>query len=347
MDQREYDLRVRELRTSRWSAVATAAIAILSFALSAVAVTISVNQSASDAKSSQEQYNTTARATLYNDIVTSLGSPSAGVQQNAMRQLVAYVKNEDNFGGPGALLHKGGSPQAQQDAARDAVQILTAFIEDKSTVQGQTGLSEYERPEPIILPRAMFQLEILADDSGLGPHTVDVSRANFHGIPLSNFAPQGGLLAVAADFRAADLVKLDLHREPADLRYAFFTCAHLNSAKFGRANMDAADLTGANLRGADLSHVRNLTSAQLRGATVGPRTQLPPNVHVDASQAWGTDSSRCNNLIAEMTGMHGGQGYLDSDPCPTTAGEAKHATFRPKFDGSLSDLVNACTERTR
>lgn len=336
MDDDERELRQLEHRQNVRAMNRSNLIAALAFVVSAAAVVASVWTSTDQARTSTDEFERTTRATLYNDIVGGLASPAAAVQQNAMRLLVAYVQDPANYD------H---DTDRQQTGARDAIQTLTAFIEDKSSVPGAGGLTDYNQPQPIILSRALDQVKILASDPLLGSHDTDVSRGNFHGISLPGFAPRGSFLAVSADFRSANLSHLDLRAQPAALQLGFYTCASLVSAKFGTANLTAADLSGADLRGADLSHVTGLTSGQLRGVTVGPRTRLPAGVRVDPTRAWARDSSRCNDLVAAMTGMHGGQGYYSSDPCPGELAAARRTTFRPTFGGNLAQLVQACALR--
>ena len=104
--------------------------------------------------------------------------------------------------------------RAEQDGARDAIQTLGAFVEDNSSVKGHYALTYFEAPQPIIISRAMFQLRELASNQTLGSHDVDISRGNLHGISLPSFSPRGSFLAVAADFRRANLTGLDLTPQP-------------------------------------------------------------------------------------------------------------------------------------
>src|SRR5205823_768463 len=140
----------------------------------------------------------------------------------------------------------------------------------------------------------------------------------------TRFVPKGPFLTVAADFRASVLTDWDLSGVPSPaLGSAFFTCANMQKSNLGTADVAAADFTGANLQGADLSQVRGLTSSQLRGALIGPRTKLPPGVRVPGD-GWGVTpdgeafvpSLACKHLRDMMTNLVPGSGYSSRLPCP-------------------------------
>jgi hypothetical protein len=229
------------------------------------------------------------------------------------------------------------------DGARDAIQVLTAFIEDLSTPTSN-GLPDYLSPEPVVVSRAMTQLRKLTSDATLGVHTADISRANLHGISLPNYRPQGALLAVAADFRRANLHGLVLSTDSNSFRRAFLTCTDLSGSTLVNADLQYADLSGADLRGADLGHTRNLTSAQLTGAMVNAHTVLPPGVTA-ATTRWGIHAPKCATSVNQMTGMIAGQGYDPELPCPLDRKSWPTADARKRFTGVVDDLVTVCRRR--
>jgi hypothetical protein len=230
-----------------------------------------------------------------------------------------------------------------QQGVVNAIQTLMAFIEDKSS-DTSVGLTNYESPQPIVLSRAMVQLQLLVSDPKLGPHVADISRANLHGISLPRLAPQSSFFAVATDFRLANLSDLNLTKKPAFLGNAFFTCANLTRAHLGRADVGATDFSGADLTDADLTQVKNLDAEQLHGVTVSAGTRLPKGITVNGP-AWGTGSQKCADMAAQMTGMISGQGYVRSLPCPSDANSWSDSLQRRRFQGNMADLVAVCTAR--
>jgi hypothetical protein len=310
--------------------VITSIVAIATVVSSVIFSTINYRQSI-------RQFTASSRASQFNTIVSGLDSSAGAVQVDSMWLLREFVEDRSNYS----------SAQAQQDGARDAIQTLAVFIEDKSLNLHQSGLSYYASPIPIIVSRAMDQLKALEDDPSLGSHTADVSHGNFHGISLPGFHPAGSFLAVNTDFRRASLANLNLTAETNDsLAYSFFTCADLTNARFGTADVQAADFTGANLSGADLSHVKHLRRRQLIGVRTNARTQFPKRLrHYHARVTWGASSSACDELVDRMTGMVGGQGYVPSLPCPTTPASVRRLNTDPPFTGRPSDLAEACAMR--
>src|SRR4051812_8976410 len=170
--------------------------------------------------------------------------PSPGV----VRRRIRWTKSRASSGSG-----SWSSRKPSLDGARDAIQVLTAFIEDLSTPTSN-GLPDYLSPEPVVVSRAMTQLRKLTSDATLGVHTADISRANLHGISLPNYRPQGALLAVAADFRRANLHGLVLSTDSNSFRRAFLTCTDLSGSTLVNADLQYTDLSGADLRGADLGH---------------------------------------------------------------------------------------------
>lgn len=349
VDLEERILREREIASQQKSTRSSTRIAIASFLVSAAAVAASVffssrtlNESASEFRynvtQSTKQFQQSSREAHYSVIVSGLSSSAAAVQNNSMWLLREFVEDSSNYAN---------DKVAQQAGARDAIQTLSAFIEDNSVVRGKTGLSYYESPQPIILSRAMNHLKAIDSNTTLGSHDADVSLGNFHGLSLPGFVPNGSFLAEATDFRRANLHGLDLRAQPADFSDAFLTCANLEDSRFGKAELFGADLTGANLAGADLSQVKDLTSEQLHGVTISTKTRLPSTVTVDGRQPWGAGSLKCAHLVDRMTGMHGGQGYTSSHPCPSDTAAAESLHTDPPFDGRVQDLVTACTMRNQ
>ncbi len=274
-------------------------------------------------RASALQFERTLRQNQYSDIVGGMASSSVAVQVNSIRRLVQYVVEPKNFE----------TPEVQEQSAVNAAQTLSAFIEDESSEQGREGLTDYRNPQPVVVGRAVDQLIKLtglahdADEATVSfPQlSVDLTRGNFHGVGVSNFAPTGSFLAVAADFRAATVTGWDLADvEQPTMSSSFFTCANMQSSNFGTSNVAAADFTGANLRGADLSRVTGLTSEQIRGALVGPLTKLPANVERPPQPGWGiTEESGqyraslpCRHLLDQMTDLLPGSGYSSRLPCP-------------------------------
>ena len=340
LQQRELSLAEREFnqreihhkQSIRENRIA-AGVSLLAVLISAYAIVNTLNNNEKQLSLSTVQYETSSRDEHYNQIISGLDSSASAVQANSMRLLTDFVEQRENYA----------SEQEQEQGITNAVQILTAFIEDNSTVPGRPGLQQYQSPVPIILSRAMARLEALIEEKKLGTNRADISRANLHGISLPGFKPHGPLLAVATDFRRAALTDLDVRAAGADFTAAFFTCADLTGAKLGRASVTNADFTGAILSGADLSQVQGLESEQLRGAAVED-AQLPDGVHPPTS--WGDRrSERCYYMVNDMTGLRGGQGYSDVLPCPTTRTAARKIEFDPDFAGDLSNLAQACRMR--
>jgi hypothetical protein len=51
-------------------------------------------------------------------------------------------------------------------------------------------------------------------------------------------------------------------------------------------------------------------------------------------------------MVDHMTGMRGGQGYVDLLPCPRTTSQiGQVADQEPTFEGSTDDLLLACKLR--
>ena len=258
-------------------------------ALSAVGIGLTIWQANVQQETSAQQFERTMRQNQYADIVSGMASSSVGVQVNSIRALVQHVRDPANYGSDTDL---------QEQAAVNAAQTLTAFIEDESSVPGQKGLSDYRDPQPVVVSRALDQLVELTglkesaaegDQVRFPGISVDLSRGDFHGVSARDFAPEGSFWAVGADFRNASVTGWDLSGTvQANLSSAFFTCADLQQSNLGSSVVAAADFTGANLRGADLSGVQGLTSAQLVGALTGPETRLPTGVEAPpVEDAWG------------------------------------------------------------
>lgn len=269
------------------------------------------------------QFERTLRQNQYSDIVGGMASSSVAVQVNSIRRLVQYVVEPKNFE----------TTVLQEQAALNAAQTLAAFIEDESAETGREGLTDYRDPQPVVVGRAvdqLFKLTGLAHDAdddmvSFPQLSVDLTRGNFHGVGVSDFAPSGSFLAIAADFRAATVTGWNLAAvEQPSLSSAFFTCANMQSSNFGTSNVAAADFTGANLRGADLSRVTGLTSEQIRGALVGPLTRLPADVERPPQPGWGITEDNgqyrpslpCRHLLDQMTDLLAGSGYSSRLPCP-------------------------------
>ena len=283
------------------------------------------------------QFEASLRTSEYREIVAGLDSDAVAVQDSSMRRLVDYVEDEDNFD----------PAEDQRDAYRNAIQTLTAFIVDQSNQVRGTGLSEYQNPQPIIVPRAMNHLRSLIGDP-MGAEVIDISGADLHGAWLPNFSPAAHIVAAGVDFRRATLAELDLTAtdSPSTLNSSFFTCAGLVGADFGNASLVNADLTGANLRGADLSNVTGLEEEQLNGTSIGEHTRLPPGIELELRVGWReADPERCYEMVNKMTGMRGSQGYYSQLPCPETEAAARSAEFEPAWKGPVEDLVRACRLR--
>jgi hypothetical protein len=102
------------------------------------------------------------------------------------------------------------------------------------------------------------------------------------------------------------------------------------------------------LSGADLSHVHNLTTQQLHGVTTSPGTKLPQQTRVPSPAAWGIGSSRCTELVNNMTGMLSGEGFSYPDHpwhCPLTIRATE--TYRDGIGPDMSprDLIDVCRLR--
>lgn len=317
----------------RW----TAFLSTLTIVISLAALSATIIYQERQSRTSTEQFQESLRRDEYGQIVAGLSSSSAAVQDSSMRRLVAYVQRRDNYS----------NDAAQQEGVENAIQTLAAFIADESVSREQTGLSLYQNPQPIIVPRAMQRLKQLAS-SELGTVVVDVSRADLHGAYLPEFRPSAHILATGADFRRANLSSLNLEadRSPSSLNSAFFTCANLSNARLGAANLAGTDLTGADLSGADLSRVTGLEYSQMHGVTISESTRLPSSVSIRPRRGW-IDSDRCYTLVNSMTGMRGAQGYFSSLPCPPKLKEARKMEIEPPWEGGLTDLISACRLRNR
>lgn len=118
-------------------------------ALSAIGIGITIWQANVQQETSAQQFERTMRQNQYADIVSGMASSSVGVQVNSIRALVQHVREPANYGDDADL---------QEQAAINAAQTLTAFIEDESSVPGQEGLSDYRDPQPVVVARALDQL---------------------------------------------------------------------------------------------------------------------------------------------------------------------------------------------
>lgn len=294
----------------------------------------SVTSFQQQAQESDQQFTRSLRGSDYRNIVDGLSSQSAAVQTSSMLALVQYVQDPNNFD-----LDR--NKQIRQ--ARNAIQTLTAFIEDYSSPTS-LGLPNYESPQPIVISRAMQRLRTLVESPELGPNSFDISRANLHGLYMPHFVPVGTLEGVAVDFRRADLSGMDLSgMRSANFGWAFLTCANLKGAKFGRANLEGADLSGADLSGADLSKITNLEAAQMVGATVDKKTRMPSSL--GPRNGWGQTSRRCIETVDHMTGMLPGQGFIRRLPCPVEGSPESIAGILPQFKGRAQDLIAVCKAR--
>jgi hypothetical protein len=314
-------------RTTIWTVAVSTTLSVLAVAAS---VLFSVRQLADN----QDQFERTSRAEYYANIVDGLGGSSVAVQTNAMLLLVQFVEDRRNYGGDAKL---------QRDGGRDAIQVLGSFIEDLSTPTSK-GLPDYRSPEPVIVSRAMTQLKKLASNPALGSHTTDISRANLHGISLPYFSPRGPLLAVAADFRRANLYALKLHAGQNSLQRSFLTCANLAKSDLGDADLKYADLSGADLRGANLAHTKNLGPAQIVGIRTDRQTILPSGLQA-LPRPWISTSQKCIDEVNWMTGMMAGQGYDKAFPCPLDNQSWARTEVSRRFSGDVNDLVRVCAAR--
>lgn len=321
-------------RLVRLTAMITAAGICISLIASAAALSTTVRLQQQQSRISTEQFQQSLEKDEYGEIVQGLSSSSVAVQDSSMRRLVSFVQEPSNYS----------DQKSWEDAYKNAIQTLTAFIVDEST-HNAAGLTTYQSPQPLIVPRAMQQLRSLTA-SKLGAVVIDIGRADLHGAYLADFQPSAHIVATGADFRRATLTGLDLEssKTSSSLNSAFFTCAELADAQLGTANVAAADFTGANLSGADLSSVTGLEPDQLQGVTVTAKTRLPTSISMQPQEGWiGTE--RCYTLVNDMTGMRGGQGYASVLPCPMSLPEARAMDLEPPWDGDVTDLVNACRLR--
>jgi uncharacterized protein YjbI with pentapeptide repeats len=333
--EREFEQRnshhSQQTRTVRGAALITA----VSVIVSVVALFLAVRAQERQNRESSEEFQQSQRIDEYGQIVDGLSSPSVAVQDSSMRRLVAFVQDGDNFT----------SRDAWKEGFRNAVQTLTAFIADESASPDKVGLAPYQNPQPIIVPRAMSHLRLLSSME-MNTQVIDISRADLHGAYLPDYKPTVHIIAAGADFRRANLANLDLTADGAasSLNAAFFTCANLSGAHLGHANLAGADLTGADLRGADLSHVTGLEREQLHGVTTGEHTRLPKELQREPQIGW-RDTSRCYSMVNDMTGMRGGQGYVETIPCPHTPEAETRMDLEPAWLADPTDLVNACRLR--
>lgn len=334
--EREFQQREEHHRQQISQVRRTGIFTLVGLAISALAVSLTFVHQERQARAADEEFRESLSRDEYGQIVTGLSSSSVAVQDSSMRRLIAYVRKPSNYP----------NRAARRDGYNNAIHTLTAFIADESLLPGHVGLSHYQSPQPLIVPRAMRHLRELTSDR-LGAVTVEISRADLHGASLENYRPRAHLLAVGADFRRASLEGLNLtaSQNRSQLNSAFFTCADLSGARLGAANMAGADLTGANLSGADLSRVTGLDRDQINGVTVDRKTRLPEGLPDKPRTGWiGTE--RCYELVNNMTGMRGAQGYASTLPCPTTEDESRAMELEPPWQGELKDLVLACRLRS-
>jgi hypothetical protein len=336
--------------TPRWERFLTPA----AVAVSAIGVALTIWQVNVQQDTAADQFDRTMRQSQYSDIVSGMASSSVGVQVNSIRSLVQHVRDPANYDDDDP------DSDLQEQAAVNAAQTLTSFIEDESTVPDHEGLTDYRDPQPVVVARALDQLVELTgskeSDPGAEevefPHVaVDISRGNFHGVYAPDFAPQSNFRAVGADFRNATVTGWDLSdAQSPDLSSAFLTCADLQASDLGTAEVAAADFTGANLRGADLSEVQDLTSDQLTGALVGPETRLPAGVEAPLQPGWGVEndgdhfsaSPACRFLVDRMTNLVAGSGYSSRLPC---AGRSQWPILLESSERAALDRV--CRLRSR
>ena len=334
LKQAEFAQHHKEIRYTRRSFWVALFSIIISAAASAAAVLASVHIANRASRSNTQQFQLSSRMTYYKNIVDGLGSHSEAVEAGSMRLLTEYIESPGNYA----------NLTDERTGATDGIQTLAAFIEDQSVAESK-GLPDFLSPEPIVVPRAMLQIKRLTQDPRLGASATDVSGANLHGISLPGFHPNGRVFAVTTDFRRATLTGFNLTAYPASLQSAFFTCANLTDAAFGKADVQFADFSGADLTGADLSEVQHLTSEQLVGAAVDKATRLPKDVTL-ATQTWRSVPHMCRRIVNNMTGMLAGQGYDEELPCPTST-EPWPADFPElqRFAGNRSQLAKVCDAR--
>src|SRR6478672_6595096 len=139
MDDIEISLREREIAQNRRSANRSTLVSGLSVLVAVVAIVWSVWSTSASGRES-------ARQATYHDLVAGLCSQYAAVQTGSMRTLVEYDSDEENYAG---------DSDKQQTGAEDAVAILRAFIQDQSRPVGRGGLSDYQSPQPLIVPEAL------------------------------------------------------------------------------------------------------------------------------------------------------------------------------------------------
>jgi len=301
----------KQLNYTRFSLAITLISVLLATAISSLAIKTSLDSSEEANRNNTEQFAANSRMTYFKNIVDGLASNSAAVQVTSMRLLTEYVNDSTNYEG---------NAGKQRDGARDALQTLSAFVQDKSADRSK-GLPDYRVDIPLIVDRAVSQMDSIASNRAFGSPIIDMNEADLHGRYMVDFAPSGKLSAPGIDLRRGTLTNMDLTSAEADLSGGFFTCAALQNAKFGAAYLQNADFTGADLAGADLRNVRDLHANQLHGANL-QNAQLSDGLKQelasDVTTPWRTDSARCTNTVNQMTGMLAGQGYAETIPCPTS-----------------------------
>lgn len=115
--------------------------------------------------------------------------------------------------------------------------------------------------------------------AGADLHNAFLSGADLRNVNLSGAHLRG--TRMGSDLRFANLRDAKLINASlgfADLRFAFLGRAVLSGAHLGGARLNGAYLGEANLRGVDMRGVRGLTSQQLAGTSVDPRTRFPSGV---------------------------------------------------------------------
>lgn len=331
----EYDQRERFHNDQRTIVRRTTFLTIGSLLISAAALSVTFMSQTRQSRDAAQQFQDSARRDQFGQIISGLSSSSVAVQDSSMRRLIAFVGNRNNYD----------SKAEQGRAVANAIHTLTAFIVDESVSDSRPGLAHYQDPQPIIVPRAMTHLRLLASRR-LGAVVVDVGGADLHGASLPDFRPVLNIRLTGADLRRANLSDLDLTAgdEPSMVNSAFLTCANLTGARLGEAYVGGTDLTGADLTDADLSQVTGLDRRKLHGTRITEGTRLPEGIDLPSRDGWiGTE--RCYTLVNKMTGMRGAQGYADFLPCPITLAAARAMDIEPAWQGELTDLVDACRLR--
>ncbi|HEX8738235.1 MAG TPA: pentapeptide repeat-containing protein [Pyrinomonadaceae bacterium] len=205
---------------------------------------------------------------------------------------VALLKEDDvsvRLGGLYAL------ERVAKDSPKDhttVMEILAAYIRERSKEQREQFIKDKEPANPTILPEAEGFYELPAPTDVLAAATIinrrtwendkkdfvfDLSGANLRYADLRN-AHLSDTNFIVVNLRQANLSFADVSDvifNEADLSNADLSGADLRNAIFDPTSLYGTDFTSADLRGAKLGTSLGLTFEQIKEAIIDEETELP------------------------------------------------------------------------